>query len=395
MLTRRVRVQVAAFALIALVGVSYVGARYVGLFGVGGYVVKARLADSGGVFTNAEVTYRGVGIGRVGDLHLVPDGVEVDLHLRDDAPPVPAEVDVVVANRSAVGEQYLDLRPRRDGEPHLREGSVIARAHSRLPLPSETVLLNLDRLVNSVPGDELRSVVDELYLATQGTGPSLQALLDASAAFTEAATAHLPQTLSLITDSGTVLTTQAAQSTAIKDFAANTKLIAAQLTHSDADLRTILTTAPGAATEIRTLLHETGPTLSVLFANLLTTTNVLAPRQPALEQLLVTTPQALAAAQETIHPDGAHFSLVTTYFTPTPCTTGYEATPHRNGLDTTPAPWNTNAHCATPPTTGNVRGSQNAPSPGVPPATRPGTFTPTADTPRLRGSLSELLSLTP
>ncbi|GAA2992414.1 MCE family protein [Actinokineospora diospyrosa] len=395
MLTRRVRVQVAAFALIALVGVSYVGARYAGLFGVSGYVVKARLTDSGGIFTNAEVTYRGVGIGRVGELHLVPDGIEVDLHLRDDAPPVPAEVDVVVANRSAVGEQYLDLRPRRDGEPYLREGSVIARDHSRLPLPSETVLLNLDRLVESIPGDELRSVVDELYLATQGTGPSLQALLDAATSFTQAATAHLPQTVSLITDAGTVLTTQAAQSTAIKDFAANTKLIATQLSRSDGDLRTILTTAPAAATEISTLLRDTGPTLSTLFANLLTTANVLAPRHPALEQLLVATPQALAAATDVIRPDGAHFSLITTFFTPMPCTKGYEATHYRNGLDTAPAPWNTNAHCTLPPSMGNVRGSQNAPSPGIPPATRPGVFTPTADVPRMRSSLAELLSLTP
>ncbi|RLK53845.1 MCE family protein [Actinokineospora cianjurensis] len=396
MITRRVRAQVVAFVLIALVGVSYVGARYAGLdtlFGANAYVVKARLADSGGVFTNAEVTYRGVGIGRVGELHLVADGVEVDLRLRDDAPPVPADVDVIVANRSAVGEQYLDLRPRRDGEPYLRDGSVISRDRGTLPLPSETVLLNLDRLVESVPGDELRSVVDELYLATQGTGPGLQALLDASNSFTKAATEHLPQTTALITDAGTVLATQVATGAAIKDFAANTKLIAEQVGRSDGDLRAVLANAPGAAAEISTLLRDTGPTLGVLFADLLTTANVLAPRRAGLEQLLVTTPQAVAAAADVIRPDGAHFALTTTFFDPMPCVTGYEGTRYRNGLDISPAPWNTNARCSLPPGSGNVRGSQNVPSPGVPPATKPGTYFPTQDTPRLRNSLSELLSL--
>src|SRR5256885_3309065 len=102
MLTRTVRAQVIVFVLIALAGMSYVGARYAGLdvlFGGSGYVVRAELPDSGGIFTNAEVTYRGVPIGRVGALRLTADGIEVDLRIRPDAPPVPADVDLIVANR--------------------------------------------------------------------------------------------------------------------------------------------------------------------------------------------------------------------------------------------------------------------------------------------------------
>ncbi|GLZ42349.1 MlaD family protein [Actinokineospora sp. NBRC 105648] len=398
MITRRVRAQVAVFVLIALVGVSYVGARYAGLdtlFGVTGYVVKVELADSGGIFTNAEVTYRGVGIGRVEALHLVHDGVEVDLRVRDDAPRVPRDVEAVVANRSAVGEQYLDLRPHRDGEPYLADGSVIPRVATRLPLPSETVLLNLDRLVESVPKEDLRSVVDELYLATQGTGPSLQALLDSANSFTKLATEYLPQTTSLITDSGTVLATQVASAAAIKDFAGNTRLIAEQLGRSDGDLRTLLGSAPAAAQEVSALLKETGPTLGVLLANLLTTSNVLVTRQAGLQQLLVVTPQAVAAANDVIRPDGAHLGLATTFFDPLPCTAGYEGTRYRNGLDTSAAPFNTNARCALAPASGNVRGSQNAPSGGVPPAVRPADYGGSADSPGLRSSLSQLLELNP
>ena len=39
------------------------------LFG-DGYVVTADFAESGGIFTNAEVTYRGVAVGRVDRLRL-------------------------------------------------------------------------------------------------------------------------------------------------------------------------------------------------------------------------------------------------------------------------------------------------------------------------------------
>ncbi|OLR92093.1 MCE family protein [Actinokineospora bangkokensis] len=408
MITRRVRIQLTIFVIAALLGISYVGAKYAGLdsmFGASGYVVKVRLADSGGIFSNAEVTYRGVAIGRVSELHLVNDGVEVDLRIDDDAPRVPADVDAVVANRSAVGEQYLDLRPRRDGEPYLADGSVISKDATSLPLANEKLVLNLDKLVASVPNDDLRKVVDELYLATQGTGPSLQVLLDSANSFTKLATENLPQTLQLITDSGTVLATQVEVSQAIQNFGVNAKLIAEQLAKSDGDIRSILSNAPGAAEQINGLLAESGKPLSVVLANLLTTSNVLVTRQAGIEQLLVVAPKGIAAASDVFTDQGARFGLQTTFFDPLPCTVGYEGTQRRNGLDTSPAPLNTNARCALAPGSGNVRGSQNAPNGGVPPAVRPADFGAVA-TPEQQGtapggsgelsrSLDQLLALNP
>ncbi len=73
--------------------------------------MDARFANSGGIFTNAEVTYRGVPVGRVGDLTLTQDGVSVALMIDDSAPQIPASAKAVVANRSAIGEQYVDLQP--------------------------------------------------------------------------------------------------------------------------------------------------------------------------------------------------------------------------------------------------------------------------------------------
>ncbi|WP_424187460.1 MCE family protein [Actinokineospora sp. G85] len=384
MITKRVRVQITIFVLAALVGISYVGAKYAGLdtmFGATGYVVKVRLADSGGIFTNAQVTYRGVGIGRVEELHLVPTGVEVDLRIAADAPPVPADVEAFVSNRSAVGEQYVDLRPRRDGEPYLSDGSVISKESTSLPLPSEKLLLNLDKLVESVPKEDLRKVVDELYLATQGTGPSLQVLLDSASSFTKLATEHLPQTLRLISDSGTVLQTQVDMATSIQEFGVNAKVIAQQLAKSDGDLRTILANAPAAAEQIQGLLAESGKPLGQVFANLLTTANVLVTRQAGVEQLLVVAPQAIAAAHDVIGPNGANFGLAATFFNPLPCTAGYEGTRYRNGLDTGGAPLNTNARCVLAPGSGNVRGSQNAPNGGVPPAVKPADHSSSATLP--------------
>lgn len=348
MLTRLVRIQVLLFAVIALTGVGFVGAKYAGLdalVGGNGYVVKLRMPDSGGIFTHAEVTYRGVAVGRVGELRLIPAGVEVDLRLDDDAPPVPADVVAVVANRSAAGEQYVDLRPRRSGEPFLAAGAVIEQERTFRPLPVETVVLNLDRLVGSVPPDDLRVVVDEVYNATLGTAEGFQNLLDAAERFTKKAAEHLPQTTRLISDAGAVLKTQLEVSDALRSFAADAKLIAAELKKSDGDIRNMLDATPAAAGEVHALIKEAGPGLGALLTNMLTTSSVLLAERDGLERMLVVTPQVVSAATDVMRPDGARFGLATTFFSPPPCTRGYEGTRYRNALDTSDAPFNTGARC--------------------------------------------------
>src|SRR6266487_907451 len=113
MLRRTTKIQLILFVVITLLGVSYVSAQYIGLAkyvtGNKGCTVHAFFRDSGGIFTNAEVTYRGVTVGRVGSLAVVPQGTKVDLHLDScSSPKIPADVAASVADRSVVGEQYVD-----------------------------------------------------------------------------------------------------------------------------------------------------------------------------------------------------------------------------------------------------------------------------------------------
>lgn len=363
MITRRIRVQVALFAVIALLGVTYVSAKYVGLVVVDdGYAVRLELARTGGLFTGGEVTYRGVPVGRVGPIRLGDGQVEVELRIGAGAPPIPVDLEAVVANRSAVGEQYVDLRPRRDSGPYLGDGSVIPRSQTRLPLPVEQVLTSLDDLARSVPVESLRTVVDELDQALRGTGPDLQVLLDATTEFIGTAGAHLPQTTRLLNDSVAVLRTQLDHSAAINSFADSALLVASRLRESDGDLRRLIGAVPGASAEVSALLRESGPNLGIVLANLLTTADVLVTRQGALEEVLVTVPDAVSVGASAIASGQAQFGLALTFFEPPPCEAGYESTPRKSGLDTSTGPFNTGAACTLPrgSATG-VRGSQNAP----------------------------------
>ena len=367
MLTIGAKLKIVLFVVLGALVIGFIGLRYADLgrfVGHSGYyVVHLELGEAGGIFTNAEVTYRGVAVGRVGDMRLTGDGIEADLKIDDSAPLVPAEVQAVVANRSAVGEQYVDLRPKSDGGPFLATGSHIKRADTRLPLPVTRVLTSVDDLAASVPKDSLRTVVDELNLALAGQGQNLQILLDTGGDLTRAASENIGPTTQLLDNGQVVLRTQQDSSDALRSFSHDLNLLNAQLDSSDPDLRRLILAAPAAADQVSGLLKDTDPSLGVLLSNLLTTSDIALIRRDGLEQALVTLPAVTAAGSTAITPDGIEMGLVTTFFNPPPCLSGYDGTTYRNGLDTTPAPkLNTAAHCSLPPSTGvGVRGSANAP----------------------------------
>ena len=120
MITRRTKIQLLVFVPITLLGVSFVGARYAHLdrvFYDDNYTVTAHFPDSGGIFAGGEVTYRGVGVGRVDQLELTDEGVDVVLDIDNAYDEIPADALAVVGNRSAVGEQYVELQPQRTTGP--------------------------------------------------------------------------------------------------------------------------------------------------------------------------------------------------------------------------------------------------------------------------------------
>jgi phospholipid/cholesterol/gamma-HCH transport system substrate-binding protein len=364
-ITRTVRAQLLAFATVTALGVSYVGARYTGLVDDvlhRGYTVRADFAESGGVFPGAEVTYRGVPVGRVGDLRLSGSGVSVALKIEDGAPRIPADTLAVIADRSAVGEQYVDLQPRGSGGPYLIDGSPIPRSRTRTPLPVTDLVLSLDRLVNSVGKDDLRVTVDELGKAFAGTGPNLSRLVDSGNSLVESASASLPQTVSLIEDSRKVLKTQADQGSAIKSFSRDLATLTAQLKSSDGDLRRLIGNTVPATQELDSLLKSTRPHVPVLLANLISGGQITVARLPGVEQALVTLPLTVAGSYTVIPGDGTtHFGLTVNADDPPACTQGY-GTQRRDPADTAPRPANTDARCTAPRgSKTSVRGAQNAP----------------------------------
>jgi phospholipid/cholesterol/gamma-HCH transport system substrate-binding protein len=322
MIDRATKVKVLVFLLASAVGIGYVAVRYAGIGAglLGGrYTVHLELSSTGGLFVNAPVTYRGVPLGRVEALTLMADGVRADLALEGDVR-VPADLTAAVALRSAVGEQYVDLRPRTDTGPYLADGDTIPRDRSSLPLPVETLLAGLDALVGSIGVDNVRIVVDELGRAFEGNEAALRRILDATSLLLADAQRHLPETLALLRDGRTVLTTQAESAGAIRRWADSLARLAATLRRADPDLRRLLTAGPPAAAELIGLLRDLDPTIGVLLGNLVTVNDIAVRRLNGIELILVTYPIAIAGGFTVTPGDGtAHLGLVVNANDPPPC----------------------------------------------------------------------------
>ncbi|MEX0427305.1 MCE family protein [Nocardioides sp. DS6] len=372
MITRRTKVQLIIFVLITLVGVSFVGARYAklgSLFYKDHYTVVAHLAQSGGIYQGGEVDYRGVQIGKVGKLALSQDGVDVYLDIANKWDSIPADTLAVVGNRSAVGEQYVELQPQTDKGPYLADNSQIAQRDTSTPLPTEKLLGDAARTVSSVNKKSLTVTIDELGKALQGTGDDLGQILDTGTSFIQTANDNFDVTTALLRDSNTVLRTQVDSESAIKSFSKNLALFSGTLAGSNDDLVSLIRNGAAGATELRTFLDENKVDLSELLSEVVTTGKILRQNLPGLREVLVVYPYVVEGGFTVVDrnsDDGhynAHFGLILN--TQQVCHKGYESTNTRPPQDTADRDFNTNAHCAEPASQSNARGAQNAPRAGA------------------------------
>ncbi|CAM3453375.1 MCE family protein [Stackebrandtia soli] len=323
--TTRLRLQIGIFGLVTLLGVSIVGVRYLGWFD-SSYVIYVDTEETGGAYEHAAVAYRGVPVGKVGDVTLREDGARLQLLIRDDVR-IPVDTAVVVAQRSAVGEQYVDLRPSTEDGPYLDEGAVLSDV--TVPLPIEILLSNLDQLLESVDPEDVAVVIDELGAAFSGNEDALARLVEASSGLVTQANEHLPQTIDLLRDTNTVLSTQLESADAIRTWANELAELTDTIAESDEDLRALVNTAPTATEEITDLIDDVDPSLGVLLGNLITVNGVMVRRLPGLETVLVTYPMTVAGGFTVTPGDGtAHFGLVLNFDNPPPCVYSNSGVPY-------------------------------------------------------------------
>ncbi|MCV7177061.1 MCE family protein [Mycolicibacterium sphagni] len=333
-LSRRIVIQLIVFAIVSLTAGGIMVFRYINapamFFGAGRYSVTVELPRAAGLYPQANVTYRGTQVGRVTSVDLTDTGVQARL-LLDDGIAIPSQLRAEVHSQSAIGEQFVELRPRIDDAPPLKNGDVIPASDAVVPPDIDTLLDDTNRGLQAIPQDSLRTAIDESYTAVGGLGPELTRLVRGSTQLAIDSGQHLGDITNLIDNGGPILDSQADSASAIDAWAAHLADITGQLRAADPAVTGLVRDGGHDVAQARDLVQRLQPTLPVLLANLVSVGDVALTYQPALEQLLVLLPQGVANMQGTLMANlntkqdyqGMYLDFNLNLNLPPVCTTGF------------------------------------------------------------------------
>lgn len=335
-LHRRTVITLAVFMVIATAAAWLVGGYYAHLpavyLGIGRYTVRVQLDRAGELYRAGNVTYRGVEVGKVSKVQLNDSGVEAVLSLKSGIA-IPADLTASVHSVSAIGEQYVDLVPRSGKGPMLKNGDVIPQDRTSIPPNINSLLSAVNRGLTAIPRANLKTMVDESYVAVGGLGPELSRLIGGGAKLATDARKNLDAITTLIDEPKPIFESQTQSSNSIQAWAAHLANVTKQL-------RTVESNNSAFSDAVRKVgpffdvarqaVDRLEPTLPGAVANLDKIGDVALTYRDNLEALLVQVPQIVADSQAVQLADkdlkgykglGLSFNLNLNW--PPPCSTGF------------------------------------------------------------------------
>jgi phospholipid/cholesterol/gamma-HCH transport system substrate-binding protein len=370
MLDRTARIQLLIFAVVTVLTVGAISIFYLRVparLGIGAYEITANFVAGGGLYENANVTFRGVQAGRVEAVKLTDDGVAAQMRLNSDIK-IPANSTATVKSVSAIGEQYVDFVPPDDpSQALLRDGATIPKERTAIPQDIAELLHEADQLVSSLNNTRLQDLLREAFKAFNGSGPELARLIQSARLLIDEATASWPQTSALIDQVGPFLEAQIRSGDDIRSLADGLARFTTEVANADPQVRALLATTPGAAAEVNETFAGIRPPFPVLAANLANLGRIGVIYHRSIEQALVIFP-ALQASLLTIGgqlpiDEGGKQDFKISINDPSPCNTGFlSPTDIRSPGDTTLRELPTDMYCKVPQNNPSVvRGARNYP----------------------------------
>lgn len=367
-ITRFVRIQLTVFAIVSIISLIAMAVFYVRLpqmFGIGEYRVSVDLPSSGGLYQNANVSFRGVDVGKVHSVQLTEDGVRATLSISSGTK-IPASSTAAVRSVSAIGEQFVEFTPVEGGPSgNLTDGAVITS--DDVPVQIASMLDQAQALLDEVGDTRLRSLVDEAFIAFNGTGEALQRLLDSMALFVAEAEKNTDVTLDLIDQAGPLLATQSRTAADIRAWTADVTEVTDQLRANRPEITEILSKGPDTAASVQELFASVDQTLPRMVADLAVASKTLAVYLPNLRQILVIYPRlmnVLYTALNTGDPEyGVNVNFSLGFQDPGTCTVGFLPFDQwRFGSEQTPQDLPPGMLCRVPQDSNvAVRGARNFP----------------------------------
>ena len=309
---RRIAAAVGGLVLTLLVALTYI---LVGSLGINParstITVRVLLPESGGLLPNQDVTLRGVPIGRVKSVDLTSRGVEAVAAIDADVR-VPDDGVVHVSALSPAGEQYLDFRPVNGRAPALTDGSVIGQDRTAVPVSLARLLAGADGMLAQLDPKKLAAITDELRVGHQGP-QKLAALLDGGAFLISTLDSVLPQTVSVLRTSRTVLATLTDVTPGLRHTSQNLQQTLRGVNAMDGGFRRLVDRGGAPLTALDKIFADNSATMVQLLGDLTTMGQLFYMRIPALKEMFNAPHGSPFDAITSVFHDGAVWAIADPY----------------------------------------------------------------------------------
>ncbi|GAC57882.1 Mce family protein [Gordonia hirsuta DSM 44140 = NBRC 16056] len=326
-ITSFVRGQLLIFSIVTVIAIVAMAVFYIRIpqmMGIGSYRVTLQMPASGGLYKNANVSFRGVDVGKVTGMWLTSDGVGAELTINSSAT-IPANSTAVVRSVSAIGEQFVEFTPTGPGGGNLHNGATVEVTD--MPVEISSMLDQADALLDAVNDTQLRQVMDEAFLAFNGTGPALQRLLDSMILFVGEFDKNVDTVNALVEEAGPILATQNRTADDIRNWTRDLTTVTDQLRAHKSDITGILQRGPGTASSAEKLFNDVSTTFPQAISNLSVDARTMAVYLPNLRQTIVLYPRTLAVLITAINNGtnayGPNVNFTLGFQDPPTCTVGF------------------------------------------------------------------------
>ena len=173
-------------AVVALLAAALVPVGGCGRGGGATYQLTAVFESTIGLYPSGDVQVMGMPVGHVDDIEIDGTSVRVEMTIDADVP-LPADVQATIGQTQLIGERNVVLFPPWDAEqeaagaPRARDGDVIPRARTQVPVEPDEGLQAFNDLAQSLDADVVRGFVSDAADVLDGRGDEIGQAIDQAA----------------------------------------------------------------------------------------------------------------------------------------------------------------------------------------------------------------------
>lgn len=322
------------------------------------YLATVELPASGGLLKNQDVTLRGVQIGKVSNLSITPEGVNAEVRLNSSTK-LSESTKGRVAGLSAAGEQYIDFDGGNGEGPYLSDGSVLKLGSTEVPVTLGELLGHSDGMLKQIDTTKMEIIKKELGMSKDGP-QKIRDIMDGGTYLVGLLDGVAPQTVRLLNTSRSTLQLVADKQEGMAVATGNFNKTFGGVNRMVGGFRELMQAAPKTFNATNNTFADNSETMGMLLGDLVTTTELMYLRVPALNSLFPTYRGSLLDSLSSAIHDNAFWLSMDIY---PRYTCDYGTPRNAPAIADFPEPFKYGNYCMDTDPAVLIRGAKNAPRP--------------------------------